>query len=75
MSKKIRVFLAFVLILVLSNFSWAYCPEQPSDLGICDTLYVAPWPYTDTCFVSDAGTICINTPGQKFPCFGMFIFL
>jgi PKD repeat protein len=69
MSKKIRVFWALVLILILSNFSWASCPEEPSDLGICDTLYVAPWPYTDTCFISGADTICINVPGQKFPCF------
>jgi PKD repeat protein len=69
MSKKIRVFLALVLILVLSNFAGAYCPEEPSDLGICDTLYVAPWPTTDTCFISGNDTICINAPSEEFPCF------
>ena len=35
------------------------------DLGICDTLYVVPWPHTDTCF----GDTCINNPGENFPCF------
>jgi PKD repeat protein len=69
MSKKIRVFLAVVLVFVLSNFSWAYCPEDTVDLGICDTLYVAPSSRTDTCFILGADTICINNPGQQFPCF------
>jgi uncharacterized repeat protein (TIGR01451 family) len=39
------------------------------DLGICDTLYVEPWPYTDTCFIAGSDTICINEPGKRFPCF------
>ena len=44
------------------------------DLGICDTLYVEPWPYTDTCFIGcnimgECDTICINEPGEQFPCF------
>ena len=41
----------------LGGYSW--------DLGSCDTIYIEPWPYTDTCF---DGT-CINNPGENFPCF------
>jgi hypothetical protein len=43
------------------------------DLGFCDTFNVVPWPGTDTCFISCwmevCDTICINNPGEKFPCF------
>ncbi len=43
------------------------------DLGLCDTLHVLPWAETDTCFISCFGgscdTICINNPGEEFPCF------
>jgi hypothetical protein len=39
------------------------------DLGICDTLYVVPWSETDTCFIVGSDTICINNPGENFPCF------
>lgn len=43
------------------------------DLGTCDTLHVFPWPKTDTCFIScfmgTCDTVCINTPGERFPCF------
>jgi hypothetical protein len=43
------------------------------DLGLCDTLHVVPWPETDTCFIYCFGgscdTMCINTPGEEFPCF------
>jgi hypothetical protein len=42
------------------------------DLGVCDTLYVEPWPETDTCFIVSypfPDTICINEPGEEFPCF------
>jgi hypothetical protein len=43
------------------------------DLGSCDTLHVVPWPKTDTCFIScfmgNCDTICINDPGEHFPCF------
>jgi hypothetical protein len=30
----------WIVALVLFNLSWAQCPEDPNDLGICDTLYV-----------------------------------
>jgi hypothetical protein len=50
------------------------------DLGICDTLFVRPLPTTDTCIIyayhfpdnpelDHTDTICINNPGQNFPCF------
>jgi hypothetical protein len=48
----------------LGGYSW--------DLGTCDTVYVEPWPYTDTCFIVNyptPDTICINDPGEQFPCF------
>jgi hypothetical protein len=68
--------LSFLLVLsvfVLFNLSWAQCPEDELDLGLCDTLHVVPWPETDTCFIScfmgSCDTICINNPGEDFPCF------
>jgi hypothetical protein len=66
--------LAAILVLVLSNSSWAQCPEDPKDLGECDTLHVVPWPEMDTCFIAcdfmgECDTTCINDPGRKFPCF------
>jgi hypothetical protein len=43
------------------------------DLGTCDTLHIIPWPETDTCFIScffgTCDTMCINEPGEQFPCF------
>jgi len=33
-------FLVATLVVVFYNSSWAVCPQDPSDLGICDTLYV-----------------------------------
>ncbi len=69
-----RLFLLVVLsVFVVFNLSWAQCPEDTLDLGLCDTLYVVPWPETDTCFISCFGgtcdTTCINNPGEAFPCF------
>jgi hypothetical protein len=61
-----------VLALIISGVSWAQCPEDLIDLGECDTLYVFPWPHTDTCYVVNfpfPDTICINEPGENFPCF------
>jgi hypothetical protein len=56
---------ALILTLGISVVSWAQCPEDPIDLGICDTLYVKQWASTDTCFEG----ICINNPGSLYPCF------
>jgi len=76
--KKNFVFLLFaMLVLVFCNSSWAQCPEDALDLGICDTLYVVPCSTTDTCYVVKhpfPDTICINKPGEKFPCF-MYVHL
>ncbi len=74
--KRYVLFLV-VLMLGFSNSSWATCDADSNDLGICDTLHVIPWAYTDTCIIYDypyadephTDTICINNPGEKFPCF------
>jgi hypothetical protein len=57
-------------LLAFFGFSWADCPQAPSDLGICDTIYVEPWAHTDTCFNGDCTTPGhkINNPGSAFPC-------
>jgi hypothetical protein len=65
---KLKILLSVValsLAVVVFSISWAQCPEDPIDLGICDTLYVEPWAHTDTCLAG----ICINNPGEQFPCF------
>lgn len=58
-----------ILALIVSGVSWAQCPEDTIDLGICDTLYVEPWAYMDTCFIAGSDTICVNNPGEEFPSF------
>jgi hypothetical protein len=73
--KKILLF--FVVMVVTTPFigspGWAQCPEDPlgHDLGVCDTIYVETWPYTDTCFSGDCATPGnkINNPGSHYPCF------
>jgi hypothetical protein len=30
-------------ILILGGFCWAQCPEDPNDLGFCDTLIAVSW--------------------------------
>ena len=69
MKKNLMNLLVLMLFSAFSNSSWAQCPEDTVDLGICDTLYVEAWPYTDTCFIDGTDTICINEPGEQFPCF------
>jgi hypothetical protein len=68
-----RIFLSMVVmgisLLVLFGISWAQCPEDPNDLGECDTLHFVPWPETDTCFGGDCVNYKINNPGENFPCF------
>ena len=52
--KKV-VLALFLLFALCFNLSWAQCPEDPNDLGICDTLYVmwgvivTPFPEGSTC--------------------------
>lgn len=69
MKGKLVCFLTVMVLLVFSSSLWAQCPEESIDLGICDTLYIVPWPNTDTCFDAGSQTICINDPGERFPCF------
>ena len=40
----------FLILLVLSvlavgTSAWGQCPKDTFDLGICDSVYVEPWPY------------------------------
>jgi len=77
MKRNLICLLMGMLILVFSNSLWAQCPEDANDLGYCDTLHVVPRPTTDTCIIyaypladpPHTDTICINNPGEKFPCF------
>ena len=80
MKRNFICLLMGMLILVFSNSLWAQCPEDADDLGYCDTLHVVPFPTTDTCIIyayqftdypelNYTDTICINNPGEKFPCF------
>jgi len=77
---KLKILLsgvALIFTLVLTGICWSACPEDPTDLGYCDTLHVVPFPTTDTCIIykypnadpPHTDTICINNPGEKFPCF------
>ena len=69
MKKVFSSWLVVIMALVLSNSSQAQCPDDTLDLGFCDSLHVVPWPETDTCFIAGTDTICINDPGEDFPCF------
>ena len=73
--KKDLIFLPLVICMSLfPGLLWAHCLEDPNDLGICDSLCVEAWPQADTCFIGcsspeECDTICINDPGERFPCF------
>jgi hypothetical protein len=73
--KPNSLLLALMVVTALFPHSpgWTACPEDPTghDLGICDTIYVEAWPYTDTCFSGDCATTGnkINNPGSRYPCF------
>ena len=44
MRKSILISLMVVAsVLLISNFSWGQCPEDPNDMGNCDTLHVIPY--------------------------------
>jgi hypothetical protein len=58
-----------ISLFVLFGFSWAQCPEDTIDMGICDTFYVEAWAHTDTCWGGNCGLWKINNPGSHFPCF------
>jgi hypothetical protein len=48
-SNKVKSLFIYLLVLavvpVFYNSSWAVCPQDPIDLGICDTLYVETFDY------------------------------
>jgi hypothetical protein len=71
--RKHFVLALLILALPFPDYSWAQCPEDSLDLGLCDTLQVVFWPETDTCLVScwygGCDTSCINDPGEDFPRF------
>lgn len=53
MKKSVLILLALAAsILLIANFSWAQCPADTVDPGVCDTLYVVPYP--DSVIVVDA---------------------
>jgi hypothetical protein len=31
-------------VMICSTSSWVGCPEDPNDFGVCDTMYIEPWP-------------------------------
>ena len=66
--KQKLILLLVLLWLLLLSLSWAQCPEDPVDLGYCDTLHAFPWSWTDTFYVHGSDTICVNEPGDVFPC-------
>lgn len=43
MTKSIVVLIVLLLLAWLGPV-WSQCPEDPNDRGICDTMYVEPWP-------------------------------
>jgi len=46
MRRSLLVFLVVgVSILLTSGLSWGQCPEDPNDVGSCDTLHVEPYSY------------------------------
>jgi hypothetical protein len=46
MKKKLAflAILAALALLILAGMAWPICPEDSHDRGICDTMYVEPWP-------------------------------
>jgi hypothetical protein len=68
MKRNFTYLLMVVLVLAFSSSSQAQCPEDAIDLGICDTLYVEPRPYLDTCFVGcyigGCDTFCTNDASE-----------
>ena len=68
MKKHLFLIAVGIILLGFAGFAWAQCPEDPVDLGYCDTLHVVPWAWTDTCYVYGGDTICVNDPGTVFPC-------
>ena len=48
MKRNLLVLTCLVLgALFLIGRTWAACPEDPNDNGVCDTLYIEIWPEDD----------------------------
>jgi hypothetical protein len=63
MKRAILIFSTVIIFLALAGFAWAQCPEDPNDNGICDTLYVEPYP-SDTLWLG---------PGPHFVRFPIYV--
>ncbi len=48
------------VVFVLAAPAWGTCPEDPNDLGVCDSMYVEPWP-VDLFFTSE-GPYSVRVP-------------
>ncbi len=40
----ISAILASLTLFIVAGTAWSVCPEDSYDRGICDTMYVEPWP-------------------------------
>jgi len=58
--KKGCVILSVLFICVAGTYAWGQCPGQQYDTGICDTMYVEPWP-EDT-LLQGAGPYFVRVP-------------
>ena len=48
MKRNLLVLTCLVLgVVFFASQSWAQCPEDPNDNGVCDTLYIEIWPEDD----------------------------
>jgi hypothetical protein len=54
------IWILLLLLLPFGTPSWGECPEDPNDLGVCDTMYVEPWP-ADTVVVGN-GPYFVRVP-------------
>jgi hypothetical protein len=41
--KKYFLILVVLLVWVMGSSAWGACPEDTSDLGLCDSVYLDPW--------------------------------
>ncbi|MCK4223768.1 MAG: carboxypeptidase regulatory-like domain-containing protein [candidate division Zixibacteria bacterium] len=60
MNKNLLILLVITpLLLLFPGICQGQCPEDPTDLGNCDTLHVLPWPGTDYTYAGQS---------EPFPC-------
>jgi hypothetical protein len=41
--KRNCLIILVLFVFAISTSAWSICPEEPNDLGLCDTIYVEPW--------------------------------